>query len=102
MENKSEIDNWVNDVMTGFDGISKVEANPFLFGKIQSRLGANIKEAMDYKGVYTIATMLFVLVVLNVYSYSSLSRHTNGEKTPVTGIEAFATEYDFHTTGDNI
>ena len=38
MQEKNDMDNRIEDIMNSLDGISRAEANPFLYTRIQARL----------------------------------------------------------------
>ncbi len=102
MKNNEEHTTWVNDVLNSFDGMNRVEANPFLYTKIQQRLLNTRQQSTTYgRWMYRLAFMLIVLLAVNIYSYSSFIK-TQKNNSNVTGIEAFVTDYEIQTDGDNI
>ena len=104
MENNKGYDKWVEDAMNSLDGMNRVEANPFLYGKIQSA-AAGFSKRQNANGfgmwMYSLALAMVILIIVNVYSFSSF---VNGKsiKGGQTGIEAFANDYNINSSEDNI
>lgn len=101
MKNNNGYDKWVEDAMNSLEGLKRVEANPFLYGKVQNRL-AGRQNAKGYgKWMYSFAFALFILIILNVYSFSSFT-NSKSIKGNHSGIEAFANDYNINSSEDNI
>ena len=101
MEKNKGYGKLVEDAMNSLEGLNRVEANPFLYGKVQHRLSIR-QNAKGYgKWMYSLAFALFILIIVNVYSFSSF---VNGRsiKGSQTGIEAFANDYNINSPEDNI
>ena len=88
--------------MSSLDSVARVEATPFLYGKIQQRIANAKKQAGTFsKYMYGLALTLVVILIVNVYSYNSFMK-TSSQSNNSTGIEAVATDYNIRPTGDNI
>ena len=102
MKNNEAIERMVEQTMSSLDSMAKVEANRFLYGKIQHRIADAKKQAGTYsKWMYGLALTLVVFLIVNGYSYNSFMKPSS-QSNDSTGIEAVATDYNIRSTGDNI
>ena len=102
MKNNEALQKEIDKTLNCLDSLNQVEANPFLYGKIQQRLLLSKQESAFYgKWMYRFAFMISVLIAVNIYCFSSFLVNKN-DSNKVTGIEAFAKEYNIETTIENI
>ena len=101
MENNKGYGKLVEDAMNSLEGLNRVEANPFLYGKVQNRLASRQNTKGYGKWMYSFAFALCILIILNVYSYSSFT-NSKSIKGNHSGIEAFANDYNINSPEDNI
>jgi len=102
MKIQKDIENLVGETLNSLDGIKPVEANSFLFGKIQNRMQMEHREQVArIKTLSRLSAALLLFIGLNVGSYYFLSGNSPKPKTvqkKATAAEAFASEY--HLTGN--
>lgn len=86
MENKTD------KTLSSIDGIERAKANPFLYGKIMSKLKANHMEVI-YTGkmVFKVAAMVVFILSLNLVSI--VHRKKISSQKVKASIEEFAKEY---------
>ena len=101
MSNSNNPGNKANDALNSINEMSRITANPFLYGKIQNRMSqASSGNTFSIKWAYRLVFMLFALLVVNVFAYLQFA---NNKKPGFTnGIESFAHDYNINTTGENI
>lgn len=101
MKNKVQTGERVEAAMSSLEGMSNAVANPFLYGKIQHKMNLRSQQQADDKWFYRLAYTLLVLLLVNVYSYSSFLKEKPANKA-LPAIEAFAKDYGISGGGDNI
>lgn len=100
MKNNQEEAQWVENALNSLDTINRVEANPFLYGKIQNRLAEKRSPTAVGKLMYSLALTLIIFIIMNVYSLSSFVNSTSQEVSS-TGIESFSSDYNINTSEAN-
>jgi hypothetical protein len=107
MRTKSEIEKLAYETLNSIGDIQQVEANPFLFAKIQARMEAATRK-QNYIPVKTLSVLsatLLLFIGLNMASYfllsgssqqqASVTQQSTSKKTTV--AEAFAKQYNLTT-----
>ena len=101
MKVQKDIEKLVDETLSSLNGIQSVEANGFLFGKIQNRMQMNTGEQVArIKTLSRLSVALLLFIGLNVGSYYFLSGNSPKLQTvqqKVTPAQALASEY--HLTG---
>lgn len=97
MKTSIEIEKLTADTLNSIGQLQKVDANPFLYSKIQSRLLA-IKQqhTLNTKVMARLSLALLLFIGLNAGSYYLLKRHQKTEK-QTTAAQAIASEYNLKT-----
>ncbi|RKR85601.1 hypothetical protein BDD43_5872 [Mucilaginibacter gracilis] len=104
MKTEKEITQQVEEALNSIDSLQQLEANNFLFGKIQNRL--HLKKQQQQREIKTMAKLSATLVIfigLNLTSYYFLANSTP-QPTPqqkTTAAQALATEYQLTTNTYN-
>jgi hypothetical protein len=99
MKTKSEIDNLADAALNSIDNLQEVDANPFLYGKIQSRFAAiKLQHNLNIKIMSRLSIALLLFIGLNAGSYYLLNRQQKTEK-EATAAQAIASEYNLKTGG---
>ena len=105
MKTQSDIAQRANETLDSINNLQQVEANSFLFSKIQNRMQAKSQQQVfvPVKILSRLSVALVLFIGLNVASYYFLSgnspKQTVQQKT--TAAQALATEYHLTTDGYN-
>ncbi len=102
MKSNENLQSKIDEALNSLDGYNRAEANHFLYEKIQYRLSIFKKESAMYnKWLVRLVCMVIVLLAVNIYYISGFTGNKNNS-TKVSGLEAFAQEYNIETTGEDI
>lgn len=82
----------IDEVLNSLDGIQRAEANPFLYGKIKSRI-ETAKHAVPQPMVLRLAIALAIVIMLNLLT---ILQFNSGEKRINAGVESVANEYSIN------
>ena len=99
MKNLKDAEKLAEEALKSIDNIQAVEANDFIFTRIQSRMETKKQGSKNarVKLLYRLSAVLLLLVMLNATSYFVLkpvkSQTTNIKHQTTTGIAAFADDY---------
>ncbi|MEO6524714.1 MAG: hypothetical protein ABIN91_23720 [Mucilaginibacter sp.] len=101
MKAQKNIEELVDETLNTLNGIQPVEANNFLFGKIQNRMQmGSCEQVARIKMLSRLSAALLLFIGLNVGSYYFLSGNSQKPQSvqqKTTPAQAFASEY--HLSG---
>lgn len=93
-----KIEQLVDETLSSLDDVQRVEANPFLYTKIEQRLknGQVTSSIYQRKLMPVLAVALALFITLNMVSYFRLSTNdvAPASAKAASGIENFANEYN--------
>lgn len=103
MENKDLIENEAEKTLQSLDGISRAEANPFLFTKISARLDEPEKSGFKFNFKLALGVVIacifinlaaFIFIPRDIYTGTDTSTNTSVKtETREDRIKSFASEY---------
>jgi len=92
------IEQLVNETLNSLDGVERVEANPFLFTRIEQRLNNRYRTSASTKQrlMPVLAVALVLFISLNVFSYFKVNNDNSSATSSKSdnGIETFSNEYN--------
>ncbi len=88
----------VDETLESLDGVQRVEANPYLYTRIEQRLkNRNETLAPDQRKLMPVLAVALVLFIsLNVVSYFKVNTNDSATTSAksTSGVDAFANEYN--------
>ena len=105
MKTQTEIAQLTDDTLDSINNLQQVEANTFLFSKLQHRMQYNAQQTQlaRVKILSRLSVALVLFIGLNVGSYYLLLGNSPKPKTmqKSTAVQAFASEYQLNTNEYN-
>jgi hypothetical protein len=96
-----EREDWINRIMKSASEIKEVEANPFLYQKIVTRLNRTEQDSTaGVKSNLGWATVFIIVVVLNISALTVYKVKSDNQKESA-AIEKLSNEMIAYTTDDN-
>jgi hypothetical protein len=95
-----EKENWINEVMQSTKGMKPVEANPFLFEKISSRIELNKRDEVKAKSFLKgWALAASVIVAVNLISFTYMLKDKPSHQKEI-GYQALSKEMGLTQTSN--
>jgi hypothetical protein len=91
MDNRNDKEKWVNEVMGSLEGMERAEGNPFLYGKVMSRLEkrevADVASSGSFLPKWALAGVLVLVLngmaIVKEIHRGNIARHTDVNSVPM-------------------
>ncbi|WP_448699165.1 hypothetical protein ACFGVR_19600 [Mucilaginibacter sp. AW1-3] len=104
MENKGDINNKIEAVLNSLDGISRAEAPPFFYARLEAKLHQRKTSMFDgllqqmLNRPAIAVSVLTVFLVLNIMAIKGMAPVNSNTAKSANALQNFAVEYNMNTT----